>query len=79
MNTGATHGHKEGSSTHPKAIAAAMTFAHLRVMTPYSRAPPSLNHHLPETAPNPLHSQFFRRLGDYLAERPISSMRMTKM
>jgi hypothetical protein len=68
MIPGATPGEKEVSSTNPKAIAAAMTFA-----------PPSLNHHLPETAPNPLHSQFFRRLGDYLAERPISSMRMTKM
>jgi hypothetical protein len=79
MIPGATPGEKEVSSTNPKAIAATMTFAHLRVMTPYSRAPPSLNHHLPETAPNPLHSQFFRRLGDYLAERPISSMRMTKM
>ena len=36
---GATPGAKEVSSTNPKAIAATMTFAHLRVMTPYSRAP----------------------------------------
>jgi hypothetical protein len=39
MIPGATPGEKEVSSTNPKAIAAAMTFAHLRVMTPYSRAP----------------------------------------
>ena len=36
---GATRGAREVSSTNPKAIAATMTFAHLRVMTPYSRAP----------------------------------------
>jgi hypothetical protein len=39
---------------------------------------PSLNHVLPETAPNPLHSQFFRSLVYYLAGRPISSIRLTK-
>jgi hypothetical protein len=41
--------------------------------------PPSLNRDLPETAPNPVHSQFFRRLIDYLAGRPMSSIRMTKI
>jgi hypothetical protein len=41
--------------------------------------PPSLNHDLPETAPNPLHSQFFRRLVYYLAGRPMSSIRLTKI
>jgi hypothetical protein len=41
--------------------------------------PRSLIHDLPETAPNPLHSQFFRRLGDYLAGRPRSSIRITKI
>jgi hypothetical protein len=41
--------------------------------------PPSLNPDLPETAPNPVHSQFFRHLIDYLAGRPMSSIRMTKI